>query len=73
MIIVASRFCVDKQAVALLGRWEGGSVAEEQHLISLSRISPRVIVANAAGIQRNDLDPDQLSPPPKAAIAGNVR
>ncbi|PPQ14295.1 hypothetical protein CV770_37735 [Bradyrhizobium sp. AC87j1] len=61
MIIVASRFCVDKQAVALLGHSGGGSVAEKEHLISPSRISPRVTVASAAGIQRNDLDPDQLA------------
>lgn len=69
MIIVASRFCVDKQAVALLGHSDGGSVSEEEYLTSPSRISPRVIVVSAAGIQRNDLDPDQL----EAAIAGNVR
>lgn len=50
MIIVASRFCVDKQAVALLGHSGAGSVAEKEHLIWPSRISPRVIVANAAGI-----------------------
>jgi polyhydroxybutyrate depolymerase len=55
---VAAGFCVEREAITFLGHSDGGSMAEGIPATVPTSIHPHVIVASAAGIQKDDLVPN---------------
>jgi polyhydroxybutyrate depolymerase len=54
---VAADFCIKHEAIAFLGHSDGGSMAEGIPATVPASIRPQVIIASAAGIQKEDLVP----------------
>jgi polyhydroxybutyrate depolymerase len=57
--VVAAGFCVEHDAITFLGHSDGGSMAEGIPATVPTSIHPHVIVASAAGIQKDDLVPNR--------------
>jgi polyhydroxybutyrate depolymerase len=55
---VAVGFCIERDAITFLGHSDGGSMAEGIPATVPASIRPHVIVASAAGIQKDDLVPN---------------